>query len=134
GSTEPLWVGSAVGYEVSLGTGDAEGAEVALVREQERRVVSDSVPLADAATSPPFGIQTRASWNARASSTSSAGRLHMAVVHHTASTNAYSAAEVPSILRSIQAFHMDANGWSDIGYNFLVDRFGRTWEGRGGGM
>ena len=33
--------------------------------------------------------------------------------------------------RQIQNYHMDSNGWSDIGYNFLVDTSGRIFEGRG---
>ena len=41
---------------------------------------------------------------------------------------------MPAILRSIYAFHVNGRGWSDIGYNFLVDRFGRIWEGRYGGI
>lgn len=136
--SEPIWVGGSVGYEVSVGAKDAEGVRVALVREETRRTVVDAVPLA-AATSigPPFTVNTRASWGARGAkeppSIASAG-LRLAVVHHTASTNAYSASQVPSILRSMQAFHMDGNGWNDIGYNFLVDRFGNVWEGRGGGI
>jgi uncharacterized protein with LGFP repeats len=43
-------------------------------------------------------------------------------------------AEVPAMLRSIYAYHVKSNGWSDIGYNYLVDRFGRIWEGRYGGI
>ncbi len=59
--------------------------------------------------------------------------VKMAFVHHTAGSNAYGADDVPGILRSDQAYHMDVRGWNDIGYNFLVDRFGRIWEGRAGG-
>ena len=42
--------------------------------------------------------------------------------------------EVPGIIRGIYAYHTRSKGWSDIGYNFLVDRFGRIWEGRYGGV
>lgn len=39
-----------------------------------------------------------------------------------------------AILRAIYAYHTQSQGWSDIGYNLLVDRFGRIWEGRSGGI
>ena len=59
-------------------------------------------------------------------------------VHHTADTatssaNTYTAAEVPALIRGMYAYHVQTLGWDDIGYNFLIDRFGRTWEGRYGG-
>lgn len=55
-------------------------------------------------------------------------------IHHTATGNGYSAADVPGLLRSIYHFHAVSRGWGDIGYNVLVDRFGRLWEGRAGGL
>ena len=41
---------------------------------------------------------------------------------------------MPALLRGIYAYHTQSRGWRDIGYNFLVDRFGRIWEGRYGGV
>lgn len=62
------------------------------------------------------------------------GEVHAGFVHHTVNANDYSRADVPSILRGIYAYHTQSRGWSDVGYNYLVDRFGQIWEGRYGGV
>lgn len=58
--------------------------------------------------------------------------LKGAIVHHTAGTNNYTRAQSPGIVRSIWRFHTIDRGWGDIGYNFLVDKYGRVYEGRSG--
>jgi flagellar hook assembly protein FlgD len=60
--------------------------------------------------------------------------LELSVVHHTAGTNSYSASQSAAIVRGIQRYHVLSNGWNDIGYNYLVDKYGRIFEGRGGGL
>ena len=91
---------------------------------------------AAAATATPT-IYTRAQWGADPALMSwapSYGKIDVGFVHHTDSSNNYTPADVPGILRGIYAYHAQTLGWGDIGYNFLVDRFGRIWEGRYGGM
>jgi uncharacterized protein with LGFP repeats len=57
-----------------------------------------------------------------------------AFVHHTASGNNYTCAQAPSVIRSIYRYHVGSMGWRDIGYNFLVDKCGKIYEGRAGGV
>ncbi|MBT0994622.1 N-acetylmuramoyl-L-alanine amidase [Cellulomonas sp. DKR-3] len=85
-------------------------------------------------------ILSRAAWGAQESMRGNYGEdvwygeIKGGFVHHTAGSNSYSAAEVPAIIRSIYRYHVVSRGWDDIGYNFLVDRFGRIWEGAYGGV
>jgi hypothetical protein len=37
-------------------------------------------------------------------------------------------------VRSIQAFHMDGNGWADIAYSYVACKHGFVFEGRGRGV
>jgi uncharacterized protein with LGFP repeats len=62
------------------------------------------------------------------------GTVELAFVHHTENPDGYSAASVPEMLRSIYDFHRYTHGWNDIGYNFVIDRFGRIFEARAGGI
>ena len=62
------------------------------------------------------------------------GDVRMGFVHHTDNPNGYRAAEVPAMLRAIYAFHRFVNGWNDIGYNFVIDLYGRIFEARAGGI
>lgn len=72
-------------------------------------------------------IIPRAEWGARPPR----GRTFTAWSSRTRFVTHYSAAAHTQSVRSIQNYHMDHNGWVDVGYNFLVDRDGNLFEGRG---
>jgi SpoIID/LytB domain protein len=133
----------ATGIEVRVETNGAPPP-----RNLSATLVDAGTSDADAAVGTPAGsavaavrmptIVTRAQWGADESMRKCAAETlpgyQGAVVHHTVNANSYTQAEVPSILRGIYAYHTQTLGWCDIGYQFLVDRFGRVYEGRSGGL
>ena len=54
-------------------------------------------------------------------------------MHHTVSSNSYGPGDSAAMIRGMYFFHTNSNGWCDIGYNFLIDRYGQIFEGRFGG-
>lgn len=98
---------------------------------------SDLNLVASTYTSSPT-IYSRAQWGAdetlREQTAPSYRTIHGGFVHHTAGTNDYTETDVPSIIRGIYEFHVTTRGYRDVGYNFFVDKFGRIWEGRHGGV
>ncbi len=53
------------------------------------------------------------------------------IVHHSASASTSN--DFPAVVRSYWDFHVNVNGWDDIGYNWLIDGAGVIYEGRGSG-
>lgn len=96
-----------------------------------------ATPAALAGATPMPVIHTRGEWGADEGLRGCCveyGQVHAGFVHHTVNANGYTRREVPAILRGIFAYHTQSRGWRDIGYNFLIDKFGRIWEGRYGGI
>ena len=154
GVTSPTWAGEAdwVQYRSSrrlpglrLQFVNVRGTATAADRAKTavRRVASAGVTTlasalgpadADAAARP--SMVSRRQWGASKCPPRSApeyGEVRAAFVHHTVNNNDYTRDEAPDVVLAVCLFHRNTNGWNDIGYNFLVDRFGTIYEGRAGG-
>jgi N-acetylmuramoyl-L-alanine amidase len=148
---EPIWMGGATVLQlrtgkalqglrlhlidVSNGVG-ARGAALAGGPLALAAALSSATPVLDAGAGQP-PIIARRGWAQGVSHPRVApeyGDVRMAFVHHTENPNGYSAGEVPAMLRAIYAFHRYVNGWNDIGYNFVIDLYGRIFEARAGGI
>lgn len=79
----------------------------------------------------PDWIVTREAWGARDPSRvcGSAHTPRYITVHHTVTPTVDSISPAARV-RGIQAYHIDSNGWCDVGYHFLVGQDGRVYQGR----
>lgn len=156
GATDAIVALHADGLQIwaESAAGDVRGLEAVLIDPGEQ--AGDAQPAAatgaaqtrnaayvQAAAPPPPTIIPRSGWGAdeslRTCRPDLSTEVVAAAVHHTASTTSYSAADVPALIRGFYEYHTrpeaaGGRGWCDIGYNFLVDQFGRVWEGRAGGV
>jgi uncharacterized protein with LGFP repeats len=146
--TAPVHVGDATGVQVRLLAADsgtsATPSDVRVSLIDSPVVAADQSPSTLSTTTssvpgmaPRPAIVSRAGWGANESWRCTTPKINptirAAIVHHTAGTNSYSSSESASIVRGIYAYHVKSLGWCDIGYNFLVDKYGKTFEGRAGG-
>ncbi|MEO9326179.1 N-acetylmuramoyl-L-alanine amidase [Nocardioides sp. C4-1] len=139
--TDLAWVGEADAVRVDLDGPAPSGLTLTLLdptglpADVAARAVEPAVRTAARGLKP--RLRSRASWGANPRWREMPARYNHTIkqvhVHHTVNSNSYSRGDVPGLLRGIYRYHTHNLGWSDIGYNFLVDRFGRTWVGRGGG-
>jgi N-acetylmuramoyl-L-alanine amidase-like protein len=131
--SEPVWAGGADAYQLRV-SGQAAGLHAHFVAVP-RRPWPAVARRAVAPGAPP--IVSREQWGASACPPRAApsyGRVDVGFVHHTVNANDYAPEESASIVLAICRYHRNSNGWSDVGYNFLVDRYGQVFEGRAGGV
>lgn len=145
--TELRWVGPSTAAQLRTHGPQPGGLDLELIdpgRRAADRAMAERIgrpaaarPARRPAAAPRPDTLGRRAWgadpalrNGRAVYTGPLKQVHL---HHTATSNDYAAADVPAIIRGMYAYHTGSLGWFDLGYNFLVDRFGRTWVGRSGG-
>lgn len=136
--TDLLWVGDADRVKVDVRGPRPAGLTLALIDVDAGPSTVAKVESLDAGRNK-FRPQVlgRGKWGADPRLRDGRPRYNRTIqqvhVHHTVNSNDYSEADVPGLIRGMYRYHTVNLGWSDIGYNFLVDRFGRTWTGRAGG-
>ena len=136
GASDPVWVGAAnaVQYRISRRVAGLRLHFVNVGRFARPRLRAAQAALP---TDPQPSFVTRAQWGASKCPPREAplyGTVKAVQVHHTVSLNDYSPAEAPAIVLAVCRYHRNSNGWNDIGYNALVDKYGVLYEGRAGGL
>jgi MYXO-CTERM domain-containing protein len=125
-----------------------EGMTLATIELPTRRLVDPGAPLTRAlprvgelaagpvrsvgqALAPASLVIPRSDWGARDPNKICGDVVtpYRATVHHTASPDS-DGPDPAARLRQMQAYHIDNNGWCDIGYHFVVSQSGKIYQGR----
>jgi hypothetical protein len=145
--TDPAFVGAADEFQLRL-RGNSRALRARFVRALPTATVARRVGerlrrRARASASrrqvsgPSVRVITRSEWGGDSvppRGPAEFGTVEIAFVHHTVTTNAYYPEDSAGIVLGIARYHRDSNGWNDLGYNFLVDKYGQVFEGRAGGI
>ena len=139
--TEPCWTGAADFFQVRV-QGRPRALRARFVRAQPtaalaRRTARRRAAAARASQGGAPAIILRPQWGGDSCpprTEPSYGQVQVAFVHHTVTANDYRPEDSAGIVLGICRYHRDTNKWNDVGYNFLVDRYGQIFEGRAGGI
>ncbi|WP_247706106.1 FG-GAP-like repeat-containing protein [Streptomyces liliiviolaceus] len=135
---EPTGAADTTGAPASPAESTSQSASGSASESASASPTPDPVPSPPPSTVTQPPIVSRAQWGAAESTVKDApeyiDKISAVFVHHTVGTNDYSCAESPALVRGIMAYHVQTELWNDIGYNFLVDKCGRIFEGRAGGI
>ena len=151
--TDPLITGECDGVALQLISRSGQiphGLELSLIdspmttqdRLLARTARSAITPFASSVTSPQGAvvqrpnIVTRAQWGANESWRDATPRMGTEIIagfiHHTATTSTYTPEQAPGQMRNLYAYFTKSLQYADMGYNFLVDKYGTIYEGRAG--
>ena len=140
-ATEPLWTGDCDAIDVRAPTAVpaltlsliAPGRDPVVLDPARRFEPREPTEPTERRKAPKPDIVRRRAWGANEKWRNGGPWFNRTIqqvhVHHTVNSNDYAPEDVPALLRGIYRYHTKNLGWSDIGYNFLVDRFGRHLAG-----
>ncbi|MBJ7331873.1 MAG: N-acetylmuramoyl-L-alanine amidase [Solirubrobacteraceae bacterium] len=135
--TPPMWTGGSDELQVKLSR-RPHGLRAHFVDVQETKRFAARAAVAKRQVNGAPAMVMREQWDpdneCAPRSSSGIGEVKYAYVHHTVSSNLYAQADGPAMVLAICKYHRNSNGWNDVGYNFLVDRYGTIYEGRAGGI
>ncbi len=143
-AVEPLVAHAATAVRVTIrNTSGIAPTDVQLVAINSPASSADSQPAAITRSVAAPSIITRAQWGAdetrRTGTPAYSATLKVGVLHHTLGWTTYTQAEAYQFIRALYDWYTTPTakggpGYSDIVWNAMVDRYGRVFEGRAGGM